>query len=398
MTEPDYVKKLFPSDIWVISESRFRNLDLSGICRDFGAKIVKEHGISDLAWYMLNPNPITVEKKIIGCEIHYKQPLSVKIKEKIRKILPEKLQKLYKIKNILPPEVLISNSTAKTSCIHDKDLKEHFDKLYGLLMPYDAMLKRLSRLDSKTISDIKGICRGTGDNRLLLEIKRDSIAEKIRYLFDYALKNIPVILPRAFVADGLLDMKGFNFASYDPANSYRLIIFQHNGASRACVLGRNNQVQYWIENVRLINYMYLLEQTIKTDPYFYDSLNQCRKGNAKPLLLFFNRQLEIDYSKGHLPGIYKKAFKTCNVGPDERSAVVNLLKNSQLGISLKYTHKSDSGEEKLLTSISVMHDFKALEPLKEHLPQLYLEINRRAPVSEAGRFYLLDSMRGIIDE
>jgi hypothetical protein len=41
-----------------------------------------------------------------------------------------------------------------------------------------------------------------------------------------------------------------------------------------------------------------------------------------------------------------------------------------------------------------MHDLRALDPLREELPLVYSEINKRAWASEAGRFYLLDAIKG----
>jgi hypothetical protein len=41
-----------------------------------------------------------------------------------------------------------------------------------------------------------------------------------------------------------------------------------------------------------------------------------------------------------------------------------------------------------------MHDFRALETIKSHLPNVYSEINKKALVSDAGKLYLLNSIRG----
>jgi len=60
--------------------------------------------------------------------------------------------------------------------------------------------------------------------------------------------------------------------------------------------------------------------------------------------------------------------------------------------------KSDREEEKLCTNISVMHDIRALDPIKDIIPQVYAEIDKRTCVSEAGRFYLLDTIKGFPNE
>jgi hypothetical protein len=41
-----------------------------------------------------------------------------------------------------------------------------------------------------------------------------------------------------------------------------------------------------------------------------------------------------------------------------------------------------------------MHDVKALEPIKATLPDVYTQIYKKASLSDAGKLYLLDSLRG----
>jgi hypothetical protein len=396
MDQSNQTKILFPDDIWVISDGKNTLSDLRGICNGMGNTLTKEYRISALAWYLLNPNPITVENKIMGCEIHYQQPLSIKFKKTIQQALPNILKGLIKTK-YLPPEVLISNHTARMPVLKDKALEKHFNRINELTMPYGSVIKKLLSLDTSKITDIKGVCQKTGGKRLLLELKGD-IYEKADYIRNNIKKNVPIILHSSCVSEGLFEMKGFDFSSYNPQKHYKLILFKKNGENKSCVINSNNKVEFWIHNTHLINYLHLLKQSLKTDSHFYDSFDLCRRGRAKPMLLFFNKQLAIDYSKIHTPGIYKKVFETCNMGTEERNTVMNSLRNLQLGISFKYIHQQDSGEEKILTNISVMHDFKALETIKDHFPLLYSEINKMAPISEAGKFYLLDSMRGCTDE
>jgi len=70
----------------------------------------------------------------------------------------------------------------------------------------------------------------------------------------------------------------------------------------------------------------------------------------------------------------------------------------EFGILFNYVPVTRTGEKKLLTNVSVMHDVRALEPLKEDLPELYSMINKMASISEAGKYYLLDSIRGYGNE
>jgi hypothetical protein len=66
----------------------------------------------------------------------------------------------------------------------------------------------------------------------------------------------------------------------------------------------------------------------------------------------------------------------------------------QCAVSISYLPPIDAGEEKLYTQISILHDLRALEPLRKSLPAVYDAFNRIAFNSEAGRFYLLDSITG----
>jgi hypothetical protein len=71
-----------------------------------------------------------------------------------------------------------------------------------------------------------------------------------------------------------------------------------------------------------------------------------------------------------------------------------VLNFMQTAVSLSYLPVTETGEEKLLTQISILHDLRALDPLRKSLPNVYAEISRRAFSSEAGRYYLLDSITG----
>jgi hypothetical protein len=66
----------------------------------------------------------------------------------------------------------------------------------------------------------------------------------------------------------------------------------------------------------------------------------------------------------------------------------------QIGISFNYIPQPESAADNMITLISVLHDLRALELLRKNLPQVYHEIEKRGSVSEAGRFYLLDSIEG----
>ena len=387
-----------PVHIWVISKGRYIDLDLSPIGADVQTKTVTEYELSDLGRYLLNPNPIQVKKKLVGCEI-YNYPPFFKMKATIRKMLPRPLHGWLKDKQN-PPEVVISAGGFDHAPFKDRHLRSHFAKIAELLKPYDPVIKRLSKLsrvEIKKISDIVGTCRDTGANLSYLNIQ-GSIDEKIGYVCNYLLKDVGVVLEKAHISEGLFEMKGFDFASYDSKKSYRLIKFVSNAKPRACVLNADGQVEYWLENVKLIHYMQLFDQLIKMNPKLNKSLHLCTAGKAEPLKLFFNQQIEIDYSEANLPEIYRKVFEMHNIEAQKKDIVKRVLNHSQLGTTFNYVPQILSGADKLFVNFYVMHNLRALEPLKNELPQVYSEINKIASFTEAGRYYLLDSFRGYKNE
>ncbi len=59
--------KLRSERMWIISKGRYKELDLSRIREGVKSQTVMEYRISDLARYLLNPKPIQVAKKLVGC-------------------------------------------------------------------------------------------------------------------------------------------------------------------------------------------------------------------------------------------------------------------------------------------------------------------------------------------
>ena len=384
--------------VWIISEGKLSEIDLNEIDGPAPKNPVKAYYISDLANYLLNPNPVQVKKKLIGCEIRRPRPLSVKIKDSFRKFFSTSTKADSSKKDSADkPEVLISKSKEKAPALKDKYLESHFDKIDELLLPYDTTIKHLLDMDENKVSTILGICKDMDGNRSLLNLQ-GNFSEQINFIINNINKDVGVLLNRSQIADGLFDMGGFDFTSYDPERRHRLVRFDQDGKFKSCILGTDNKVSYWIEDIKLLQLLHLLDQSIRTNSKLKESLQQCIAGEAKPLKLFFNQELEIDYTNTQPPEVYRQVFESRQMEVTERNVVIDSLKNLQFGISLNYILKSDSGKEKLCTSMSVMHDIRALDPIKDIVPEVYTEINKRTQASEAGRFYLLDAIRGYRNE
>jgi hypothetical protein len=377
--------------IWIISDGMPVNLDLSNICKESIGGPITEYRISELARYLLNPNPITLEEKVVGCKVQYRKPAAGIIKRSWEKIIPGN-GNLPESDNSYVEEIITTSKIGIPS-FKDEALNAHFIVINELLKPYDPVQKKISALDREKIEDIKALCEDIGRNRYQLNLQ-GGISDKINFVSNSLSKKTKVIANKAYLLNGLFELRGFNFKGFYARNSYRLIKFSQNNQLRFCVLNTNYQFEYWIKENILINYMHLFEQCIQSDSKLREALLLCVKGEAKPLKLFFAKQLGQDYSDKHLPTVYREVFNTHKISQDEKDTLAGTLNKFQSIVSFNFVPLSGPEKHKLCTNISVMHDFKALEPIKSHLPQVYSEINKKALVSDAGKLYLLDSIRG----
>ena len=384
------------NNIWIISEGRDTDVSLEGVNDGKVAGPYKEYKISDIGRYLLNPNSIEVKKKLIGGEIHYKQGALKKIGKFFRKILPNTSRRQSKGRSI-SPELIVSRYKLRIPPMKDPDLEAHLNQFFGLLRSYDSVPKKLALLDPHKIFEIIGICEDFGGNYSYLKLK-GSIEEKIKYLENSFSKDVGVVLNRAYIADGLFELRGYDFESYKPERSCRLISYTNDGGPAACVLTSHNKIDFYLSDYNLIKHMHLLEQSLRTNPSISEAFIRCVKGQATPIKLFFNKKLEIDYAKTALPAIYQDVFKTLDVELNQRNLVKPILNYLQIGVSLNYILPEEGQEDRMYTHISVLHDFRALEPLRKNLPQVYSALLQQAFSTEAGRYYLLDSINGYSNE
>ena len=378
--------------IWIISEGRFCDIDLADVIDEKVDGPYKEYKISDIGRYLLNPNTIEVKKKLIGGEVHYKLGTIKKIRKSIRKILPAFL-KNGNSNSSLAPEVIVSRYKLRIPDMQDPELETHLNKIYDQLKFYDSFSKKLGRLDPGKISQIVGICEDIGGNYSYLKLQ-GSIEEKIKYLERSISKDVGVVLNKAYVGEGLYELRGYDFKSYNGAKFYRLFSYSNDGVQKACVLAGHDKVEFYITDHNMLNFMLLLEQSLQANPKLKNAFEMCVAGQVNPIKLFFNKKLEIDYSKSPLPAIYQEAFKTYDLGTNHRNLIKPILNYLQTGISFNYMLAADDQDDRMFTHISVLHDLRALEQLRKNLPEVYTAISKRGFVTESGRFYLLDSING----
>jgi hypothetical protein len=378
--------------IWIISEGRFSDIDLAEVVDETVDEPYREYKISDIGRYLLNPHSIEVKKKLIGGEIHYNQGPLNKIRSSIRKILPAASRKQSK-NQPLSPEVIVSRYKLRIPSMKDPEFEGYLYKIYAQLKTYDSFSRKLSQLDPQNIFQVVGICEDVGGNYSYLKLQ-GNIDEKIKYLGNSIAKDVGVILNKAYVADGLYELRGFDFTSYNPAQSYRLFSYKNHGELKACVLNGHNKVEFYITDFYLLKHMLLLEQSLRANPCLSKAIGLFTEGQANPVKLFFNKKLEIDYSKSPLPAIYQEVLKGKHIGVNYQNLIKPILNYLQIGISLNYLLADDDQDDRMYTHISVLHDLRALEPLRKNLPDVYAAVSKHGFITESGRYYLLDSIDG----
>ncbi len=379
--------------------------------------------VSDLGRYLLSPDPIELSNYLAGCEVHYRKPGG------FFGGLKAFLKRLLGWRDSRPEsDVVLYLREPDPSALQDSDLQTHFKKIDGMLREYHPAIRKLEELQPEKITDIVGLCEDMGGNRTRLNLQGD-VEEKLDYVLDFLGGDVDVILRKPHMADGLFEMRGFDFETFDPERSHLLLKYTLDGRPEYCVVddgkalhraeddgvvnddgkalhragddgvvNDDGKALHRAEDDGVVFLMQVLENSVQSNPHLLDSFKMCAEGRARPMKLLFNKALEIDYSKTEPPPIYQRIFETRRMNDQEKAEVLDSLSRSQLGVSFNYIPTADSGEEILCTSISVMHDLRELEPIKKHMPRVYAEISRRARASEAGCFYLLEAVREYKDD
>ncbi len=382
--------------IWIISESKPSDKkSLESMKDETISGPFKEYSLSELGWYLLNPNPIIIKDRLIGCNITLKKSKQRKISDKVKDFFSKKSNE-----SILSSDLtreFISSSHVKSYTFRDPSLESHFKNIYNALRPYDSLLRMLYQLDISRVHEITGICEDIVGNRYQLDLQ-GTVNDKLNYMTTNLLTDVNITMKKSYLSKGLFELRGFNFSTYDPHKTHKLVRFYTNGKPTFCVLGKNKESRFIVPDSKLIYCMQLFQQSLETNNKLYDAVDLCFKNNAKPFKLFFTKQLEFSYTNTHLPKIFRTNVSVIKLPPEEKTVIAETLNAQQQVISFNYVPHSEGGNEKMHTNISVMHAVKALEPIKKQIPDLFSEINEAAPLSDSGKYYLLDSMRGCQDE
>ena len=384
------------SNVWIITAGTYIEFDLASIGINAKPKRVMAYHLSDIGRYLISPGSIEVDYRLMGCECSFKPMGWNRIRASVAQLNPFKSQSEHP-QAAHDRRLFLAHHFLRIPSLQDRQLARHVDRLRGMLQPFDPVVQEIAAINVSDLEDIRGVCEDEGGHRTHINLSGD-LETKRRYVIDNMLGCVPITLPHVQIANGLYEMRGMTPDDYREERRHRLLRFHVNGRFFACLLDHANKVVFWLDDIKQLHHLLLLQQTIETNSVLKSSIEGCLQGDARPLRLMFNHEMDIDYSHNRMPQVYQELFQTLRLDADKQKEIIRSLNTHQVGVSLSYVSLEGFGDPRPITSISVLHDVKALEPVRQDVPTLYAEINRKATRSEAGNFYLLESIKGRPDE
>lgn len=388
----DSMRPEHPNSFLIISPGHYARF-VSGNLTGGGKPIrAKEFKITDIGRYLIALTPIFVSERLVGCQITSKKPEKVWLKRfnawrskpGDREVTEESTQ------------ILLSSLSSPLPTLATSDLEQHFRTIHDQLKSYDHLYDSLEALDHKQISKVMAICEDDTGNQTQVNLGSD-VSRTLFHIKESVGNPIEIRLERAQIANGLFDLRGFDFHNMDPQRWYRLLTFSLNGEQKACVLNMDHTIAFWLENVEVIHWLQLVEQSIRQNPQMHDSFRQCLEGKAKPMRLMFNDKIEIDYQNAPLPNIFKEICQENNLFDIDVSRIKENLKRHQVMVSFNTIPIAPAGRTSVCTDMSIFQDIRALTSLKDRFPLVYAELVNRAEPLETGKYYVLDMLRGYRD-
>ncbi|MBL0712145.1 MAG: hypothetical protein JJV98_00460 [Desulfosarcina sp.] len=384
-----------PDSVWIITQGSYTDIDVASLGIEAKPKKVMAYGLSDIGRYLIHPGPIEVENQLVGCECDLMLTGSGKVRQSLGRLAAWRHKESAETTG--SRRVYLARNAVKIPALKDRQLAGHVERLRGMLQPLDPVFQEIAAIDPQKMADIRGICEDEAGHRTLLTLKGD-LATRQQYILDNLLKPVRTTLKSVHLAEGLFEMRGWNTSLFLSSRIHRLLRFHVDGKFFACLLNSNDRLAFWINDIKHLHRVVLLQQALDNSTQLAGAFNRCLTDKARPMRLMFNRNLDIDYTRNRIPQVYKELFRTLDLDIEMRRNVIRSLNHRQLGVSFSYVEQEGFGDPRPITNISVMHDIKALEPLRSGAPQVYAAISRRATISEAGKYYLLEDIRGRIDE
>ena len=386
-----------PEHVWIITPGAYEDVDLTALGINARPKRVMAYALSDIGRYLLSPAPIEIESLLLGCECLFKPGRWRQVKSSAARLIG---RKTFSESGGRPDSenrcLLLARHFVRMPALRDRQLAGHIDRIRGLLHPLDPVAHDIAMTPLQRLADIRGVCEDEGGHRTYISLSGDLEAKR-GYVLDHLLKRVPITLTQARIADSLYDLRGLDPARYRSERQHRLLKFQANGRFFVCLLSPANKVSFWVDDADRLRQLLLIQQALETDPVLDKAFEDCFGGRARALRLMINSEMDIDYSRNRLPKVYETLFASLDLDGAQQQGVIHSLNAQQMAISFSFVPQG-VGDSRAMTCISVLHDVKALETFRQDVPELYSEIKRKATLSEAGRYYLLESIEGHPDE
>ena len=374
--------------LWIIADGPITSLTQLIPDPSLADAPARAYQLSDLGRYLIQPGPIEVANRLVGCQVQFRSSTLKRWMHGFKRFFK-------KVPSDLEPG-LVQWTAAHGSTVppmQDATLEHHLQHIEDQLRVFDPVVGQLNNLDLDKVLAIHGLCEDLGGHHTTLQID-GTLARKLDYIRDNLGQEVVTRLAGAYLSEGLFDLRGFDFKSYQPARTCQLVRASLNGEERLWLGDTVGKRYSQITQTHLLPCLQVLEHALKANPTLAEALSLCLDGRADAWRLMVNRQLTVDYTKAMPPPVYREVFANCRLSSGAKSTVINLLNQNQLGISFNFIPHTDTGERKIITTLSVLHDIRALEPLRATQPDVYRLINERAFASELGRFYLLEAIKG----
>ncbi len=367
---------------WVITEPRRIEFDVQAFDPEADPVPGKAYRVSALGRYLLHPGPIEIRKRLIGAEIHATSPSRRGLRV---------FRRLGRRPNA--GELLLSGLRLRLPRFRDPALGAHFDRLADALRHYDPFQRRLARLDPRRIAHVVGVCEDPGHGYTYLKLL-GTTEERLRYLAANVGREVRVTVHRAHSVPDTFDLRACPPEAFGPEGWVPLLTYSRAGRPSACVLTAAGRLEFRLVAPEELRYLMLFETSLRQCREMQRALLSFRQGALRPLRLTFEPAGDAGEAEGGIPPIFRELLPPEAGGSRFGSLIRPALRTMRTTVTLSGLRPSENGGEELLFIRCVLHDLRALEPLRKTLPAVYAEIRRRAVPTDAGRFYVLEETTG----
>ncbi|HLC15850.1 MAG TPA: hypothetical protein VJL89_06455 [Thermodesulfovibrionia bacterium] len=370
------MEQIDKSSVWVITKGRQTTKDLKQILSVKENISGYDYRISDLGNYLLKPNPLSIERTVIGYELFYK---------------PASRFALFglKKKETQPNSKQFISTLNIKSTERDPYLKNHLGAFNSAIARHDAIISQLEHLDLRKVQKIHALYEDVDGTVYSVPVAGNP-EEQRNFIIDNNGKKIKIIWNNGpCVDEGIFNLKTKEFSEYNSQNWYGLFLFEDQGERKGLVYSED-EVLYWLNDTCMVRYLMILQHALDMDNEFYNTIHSCIQGENQPLYIEFNQKSANDVLSRYIPGTYDTAFKLLNISEEEQKLIIRSLDHYIENIGLKYISNSEDDSQNIMMKVTFLHDQAGTDSIKEINPTLYHTINNISKESEIGRYYVME--------